>query len=95
LVFIPRPRYPAFPSVPLFLQLESGCAATIQFPPGISGEAPCGGSFPTCQEFPPKHAAIPIAPVIVGVTYSRKKFAVLEVPSSPPAFGELLPQVFS
>jgi len=84
LLFEPSPREPASPFDPSFLQLASGCAATIQFPPGTSGETPAGGRFPVAPAGQ-KHIAVPTAPVIVGVIKRRKKFEVLFVPSHQPA----------
>jgi hypothetical protein len=79
------PCEPTSPLEPSGAQLASGFAATTQFPPGIRGEAHFGGIFPTITAGPPKHIAIPTAPVIVGVMKRRKKLDELSVPSHPPA----------
>lgn len=71
LLLIPRLREPASPSEPSSLQPRKGFAATIQFPHGIRGEIHIIGVFPLTMEVPPKQAAIPMAPVIVGVIYMR------------------------
>lgn len=64
---IPRPREPASPSEPSSLQPNKGFAATTQFPPGMSGEIPGGGILPLTAGITLKHAATPMAPVMVGV----------------------------
>lgn len=88
LLSIPRPREPASPSDPSSLQPKRGFAATIQFPQGTSGEIPAGGICPDKIGIGPKHAATPIAPVIVGVINNRKKFMIPVVPRYQPAFIE-------
>ncbi len=67
LLLIPSPRDPASPSEPSSLHPTRGFAATTQFPHGTSGDAPGGGIFPLIIGIILKHAATPIAPVIVGV----------------------------
>lgn len=51
----------------------------------MRGETAFGGIFPVILAGPPKHAAIPTDPVIVGVMKNRKKFVGAHVPSFPPA----------
>lgn len=57
------------PSSPL--HHKSGIAATTQFHPGTRGCTPIGFAFQIAIAGPQKQAAIPIAPVRVGVTYRR------------------------
>ena len=68
LLSIPSPRELTSPSEPSSLQLIRGVAATIQFPHGMRGDTHIGGILHEIEEAHQKHAAIPTAPVIVGVT---------------------------
>ena len=79
------PRSSIAPSDPSSLHPESGFDATTQLPPGTSGDTFFGGSFPVTFAGPPKHAATPMEPVIVGVIKNRKKLVGAQVPSFPPA----------
>jgi hypothetical protein len=71
------------PSLPSPLQSARGAAATIQFPPGISGESPGGFERHAILAGPPKQIAVPIPHVKVGVTKIRIKFVGFAVPSRP------------
>ena len=70
----PRPEtHLTSPSLsdPSDLQIGSGAAITIQFPPGINGESPGGGINPAKSDGPPIQIAVPIPSVRVGVTNIR------------------------
>lgn len=47
------PRSAIFPSDPSSVHPESGAAATIQFPPGTTGDTHFGGIFPITRAGPP------------------------------------------
>ena len=53
----------------------------------MSGESPCGGTCPAVIAGPPRHTAVPIPSVSVGVTYTRRKFEGAHVPRFHPAEG--------
>lgn len=66
---------------------------TIQFPPWISGESHGGGISPIAIAGPPKHIAVPIPRVSVGVTKIRNILSGSCVPSIPHAPGIFVVQV--
>ena len=83
-VVVPRPdTHATFPSLvdPSHLQTAIGFAATIQFPAFERGNV---GFFPAVLAGP-RHTAVPIPRVSVGVTNMRTIFALLSVPSIHPA----------
>ena len=84
-VVVPRPdTHATFPSSvdPSHLQTAIGFAVTIQFPAFRRGNI---GFFPAVLAGPPKHIAVPIPSVSVGVTNIRKKLLAESAPSIPHA----------
>ena len=74
-VVVPSPdTHATFPSSvdPSHLQTAIGFAVTIQFPAFRRGNI---GFFPAVFAGPPKHIAVPIPSVNVGVTNIRRKLA--------------------
>lgn len=62
------PRISPSSDDPSPLQTGIGCAMMIQFPHDTIGDVPGGGVLPAVLAGPPKHTAVPIPSVSVGVT---------------------------